>query len=444
MVDWGTGTDGMQNPAGHRIDIMNAAYNEVGIAIVDETSASTQVGPQVVTEDFGVRSGSRSFVTGVAYSDRDGDDFYSVGEGRGDLVVSDSSGSITSYASGGYSLLKSAAATTVTLSGGGLSGDVTVVLPASALSVKLDVVGGHELKVTGAVGVSGPVDRIEGVGFNIDITAKDGLAHTIVGTAHDDVLSGTTGAVVIQGGAGSDTITGGSSNDHLYGAGPNGGADGADLINGGDGGDYIQGNAGNDTIHGGNGDDRINGGADNDTLYGDAGNDSINGNAGNDLIDGGAGDDYVRGGQGDDTVGGGDGNDLVTGDLGNDRLIGGAGIDTLTGGAGNDTFVFSGIDAAFARSGAGGTDTITDFEHGLDHLALGFTAAAVLHASAADFAAALTQAQTLLAATSNDVAAVQVGQDAYLFYGASGGTTIDSAIKLAGINGATIGTSDFV
>src|SRR5205085_559536 len=81
MVDWGMGTDGMQNPAGHRIDIMNAAYNEVGIAIVDETGASTQVGPQVVTEDFGVRSGSRSFVTGVAYSDRDGDDFYSVGEG---------------------------------------------------------------------------------------------------------------------------------------------------------------------------------------------------------------------------------------------------------------------------------------------------------------------------------------------------------------------------
>ena len=48
---------------------------------------------------------------------------------------------------------------------------------------------------------------------------------------------------------------------------------------------------------------------------------------------------------------------ILDGGDGNDVLHGGQGNDVLMGGAGSDRFDFSGIN---------GTDTITDFQHGLD------------------------------------------------------------------------------
>ena len=62
------------------------------------------------------------------------------------------------------------------------------------------------------------------------------------------------------------------------------------------------------------------------------------------------------------TLTGGDGADSFIGNSGNDLLVGGLGNDTLAGGLGADIFVL--------RSGDG-TDTITDFELGIDRLGLG-------------------------------------------------------------------------
>jgi serralysin len=67
------------------------------------------------------------------------------------------------------------------------------------------------------------------------------------------------------------------------------------------------------------------------------------------------------------------GNDVANvfdGQGGDDVLIGGLGNDTLTGGAGNELFVFA---------NNGSTDTITDFQTGLDKIDLGVTAADVTH-----------------------------------------------------------------
>jgi hypothetical protein len=61
-------------------------------------------------------------------------------------------------------------------------------------------------------------------------------------------------------------------------------------------------------------------------------------------------------------------------------------------------------------------------------------------------AAGLTYAQQLLDAHSGttDVAALNVGSDTYLFYNASGGgATIDSLIKLTGVDAANITIADF-
>src|SRR5436190_9299297 len=352
MVDWGNGPNGMQSPAGHRDNIMNGAYREIGVAVTAETNAATSVGPLVVTEDLGRRSGAGAYVTGVAYNDTDGNDFYSVGEGLGSLNVSVSgAGAVASYASGGYSLFSSlTGARTVTLSGGGLAGPVNVVLNlAAGGAVKLDVVSGTELKTSASAVVSGPVSVIEAIGVQgLSLTAADAGTHR---------LSGATGADTLVGGAGTDSLLGGLGNDSL--AGGNGagylrGADGDDYLQGGDQFDDSHGNIGNDTVHGGGFDDWVVGGQGNDMLFGDDGGDLCYGQLGTDTVDGGAGDDAVVGGQGNDVLNGGAGNDFVTGDRGDDTVTGGLGADTF------HTNNVTGLDRVTDFSAAQGDKVLVD------------------------------------------------------------------------------------
>ncbi|NJM96233.1 MAG: hypothetical protein HC800_02625 [Phormidesmis sp. RL_2_1] len=81
-------------------------------------------------------------------------------------------------------------------------------------------------------------------------------------------------------------------------------------------------------------------------IYGGAGNDRIGGKSGNDRLFGDAGNDQIWGDDGDDILRGGLGNDILTGD-------------NFSGGQGRDTFILAAGE---------GTDTITDFEIGIDTL----------------------------------------------------------------------------
>jgi Ca2+-binding RTX toxin-like protein len=153
----------------------------------------------------------------------------------------------------------------------------------------------------------------------------------------------------------------------------------ADQIDGLEGSDRLYGNAGNDTIQGGDGNDIVYGGDDNDyllggngsdRLYGDNGNDTLLGDAGNDILYGGDGIDTLYGGEGNDRLYGDNGNDILLGDMGNDILYGGAGDDLINGGEGSDRlYGNAGIDTFVLASGMG-TDTIYDFENGVDLLQL--------------------------------------------------------------------------
>lgn len=125
-----------------------------------------------------------------------------------------------------------------------------------------------------------------------------------------------------------------------------------DTIRGSEGDDYFNGYVGADSISGNGGADRLYGGKDDDVINGNAGNDTVNGNVGADT---------VRGGQGEDSINGGQDNDQLFGDLGNDTLSGDRGNDLLSGGEGADLFILA---------PGGGADTISDFEHGTDHLQL--------------------------------------------------------------------------
>ncbi len=158
-VDWGTGTGGMQNPPYHRNSNHKAEYREVGVGVKKGLTGYTwdDVGPYLGTVDLAVEHNSGVFVTGVAYSDLNGNGLYDVGEGVGGLRVDVSGASyhaVTS-AGGGYAVPVPATGGTYTVTFSGLNCDhaTTVTVPAGK-NVKVDYVAPHAAP---AVAVENPV-----------------------------------------------------------------------------------------------------------------------------------------------------------------------------------------------------------------------------------------------------------------------------------------------
>ena len=132
------------------------------------------------------------------------------------------------------------------------------------------------------------------------------------------------------------------------------GTETSDLLEGLGGNDFIAGGLGNDFIFGGGGEDLLRG----DLNSSDPQNDS---DGGDDVLYGGAGRDWLEGKGGNDLLYGGEGYDEIFGDKGDDVIYGGREGDRLTGGEGSDTFVLAAGE---------GTDTILDFEFGIDFIGL--------------------------------------------------------------------------
>lgn len=182
-----------------------------------------------------------------------------------------------------------------------------------------------------------------------------GYAALWFGEEVDPTGTPSSGGISIAGTDNSETLTGGDGNDTIIALGGEDlifGYSGEDVLFGNQGNDTLYGNQGNDTIQGGKGGDIIQGGRENDLLFGNLDNDTIYGNLGNDTVFGGRDNDIICGGKDDD---------LLCGDLGNDSLYGDFGADILTGGDGNDVF---------ALQAGRGTDTITDFNDGIDLIGL--------------------------------------------------------------------------
>jgi len=111
-------------------------------------------------------------------------------------------------------------------------------------------------------------------------------------------------------------------------------------------------------------------------LKGDNDDNVIVGTLGDDKIIGKAGDDILHGDDvsktvwiaGDDILYGGDGDDNLDGGAGDDLLIGGLGNDMLTGGQGRDIFVLEDPLSYAANFFTSMTDTVTDFDIGVDKI----------------------------------------------------------------------------
>ncbi len=357
VIDWGFGTNGIQEPAGHRINMLDQGFQEIGISIIEESNPSTLVGPLVISQEFGRRGNyGNPAVVGVVYDDLNADGFYNAGEGLSGVTVelSGTNGTFTttSLTAGGYQAKVPSGTYTATATGGSLGGEIR------QFNV---MVGGSNVKVdfnaAGSVSVA-----------THTISLADGNSHVV--TIQDDGIVGNgVSQVIIDGVATAFSVP----TETL-------------IINGGDNADAIvvtsldstftgnvvvNGNAGNDSVDvstiglstslsGGVGNDLLVGGSAADFLNGGSGDDTALGNAGNDTLNGGSGRDSLDGGDGDDTVSGqGSSGDVLTGGSGDDRIDGGAGVDTISE-SGNVNFSLT-----YTSLTGRGTDTLIGIERAI-------------------------------------------------------------------------------
>ncbi|MCX5659886.1 MAG: choice-of-anchor D domain-containing protein [Planctomycetota bacterium] len=184
-IDWGTTSNGIQDPAGHRDNLLDSRFAEIGISIVSHTSTGVNdVGPLVMTQDIGDRSNrTQPFLLGVVYDDTDGKNFYSIGEGMAGVgvTVDGTNGTTghyttTTMTAGGYQLSLPAGTYQVTFSGGGLVSNIVytnVVVTSSNYKLDAQVDPPVAANQPPTVGLLYPAAPSAVQGNNITLKASD-------------------------------------------------------------------------------------------------------------------------------------------------------------------------------------------------------------------------------------------------------------------------------
>ncbi|MGY6704516.1 CAP domain-containing protein [Roseinatronobacter sp.] len=204
---------GLFNSDGHRRNILTEWFRETGVAQVEGvfTQSGTDWNTSILTQKFAL-SGPDVFLTGVVYSDMDGDGFYSLGEGESGVSIAASGTSTLSASAGGYALALGAAQDVdVTLTWGAISIGVQVDL--SAGNVKLDLVAGSDdalrLLSSGNLTLGAGAEVAELLGAaDLSLQANDS-GNLLLGNYGDNTLTGGAGNDTLAGGAGNDTLDGG-------------------------------------------------------------------------------------------------------------------------------------------------------------------------------------------------------------------------------------------
>jgi len=135
---------------GHRLNILENNFREVGVGQLTGAFRFSPGGAEfqstLQTQDFGTR-GANFFITGVAFTDRDNDSFYDVGEARGSVTVTVKraavqTGTDITEAAGGYDIgVATITGSIVRFSGGGLAAPVDVTLAGAQANAKVDLIG---------------------------------------------------------------------------------------------------------------------------------------------------------------------------------------------------------------------------------------------------------------------------------------------------------------
>ncbi len=259
---------------------------------------------------------------------------------------------------------------------------------------------------TAAAGVTvdlGNMTAQDTIGAGVDTITN---VENVVGSSHDDHLTGDGNANMLNGLSGADVMTGGGGDDRYVvdDAGDqvnelnDGGTDTVDttlasytlsgnvenLVGDLDTGQTLTGNGGDNGIEAGNGNDTIDGAAGDDTMTGRGGDDIyVVDSAGDSVVENaGEGTDTIRTGLGDYSIAalaevenltgtastgqsltGNSGANVITAGSGDDFLDGNGGADTLIGGDGDDAYAIDNAGVTVTEQEDEGTDTIATTLH---------------------------------------------------------------------------------
>jgi hypothetical protein len=153
VVDFGAGPGGMQPLRGHRTNMINPRFREVGPGGVPNGKGLS------VTHDFGSRD--TRLAGGVVYIDLNGNGFYDIGEGLGHVtIISSDGGSVTTWKSGAFAMdLKGQKEVTLTAFIDGEKSSKT--FPAGAENVKFDWIVPQEVALRKADKYLGAVEAVK-------------------------------------------------------------------------------------------------------------------------------------------------------------------------------------------------------------------------------------------------------------------------------------------
>jgi serralysin len=219
----------LMNSSGHRANILNGDYREVGIG-VEIGAYKTYDSAAFVTQGF-AKTATNPFLTGVAFDDLDGDRFYDVGEGlRGITVTATNMATqqvytTTTMDAGGYDLTLAPGSYSITFSGGGVATSAAQPVTINTQNIKVDLI--DPTMSSGDQQTSSPPPPPPTL--NPATITGTSYSETLYGTSGSDTIHGLGGADKLYGQQGNDRLEGGSGNDYLY------GGDGHDVLVGGSG-----------------------------------------------------------------------------------------------------------------------------------------------------------------------------------------------------------------
>ncbi len=205
----------------HRTHLMGQGW----FATHEEIGVGAHLGDRIWTILTATEGTGTLFITGVVYTDRNGNSRMDLGEGLSGVTVSAGGRSTTTSAGGGWSLPVSTGRYRITAGGGPVATQLSAVARVTQFNVEIDF-------------LYNPGRSAQPRAQIYEYRLCGGLQPTILGTNGPDVIQGTSRDDIIFAGAGRDQVDGGGGNDTIC------GARGNDVLVGGDGRDVLIGGAG--------------------------------------------------------------------------------------------------------------------------------------------------------------------------------------------------------
>lgn len=133
--------EGLFKSAGHRVNILNTNFRELGVGQLQGMFfyEGRNYLTSMVTQNF-ARSGSSYFLTGVVYQDNNANDFYDVGEGLADAVITVNGQAHSALNTGAYAIPITNGNYTLAVGGGALGESVQHTIQVSNANRKIDVI----------------------------------------------------------------------------------------------------------------------------------------------------------------------------------------------------------------------------------------------------------------------------------------------------------------